>query len=430
MGSGKTGLGPHGRFVGLLALLQGAAHLSAEQQQIYPPPGQRQPAGRAMAVGLTMPSAGANTTGRAVVHPWSAAPMPSVPAPPWLSTEAALPSPPSACQLAIVISFIAHDVPHLVSNFGLWDYFMPCRAAARGETAEVGKVDVVLYSNQALNRSDRAALETAATSMASWGSCFRHLQFVSLNLSGENDHYHRGSNNIKADGPNMAFFSLFSNAEILALRPDYVLWMEHDMVPIRPLWLEDGLLAEINGRCDLGEDRDFWTKGSVHRGLWLDFFSKWNTQQRLFTNGCQLYRYGDPSFEDMLVRIISKWPLKVMQTFDTTFLTYVLNAKPSEKAFVQQVAHKFETTAAIFYYGIKAQYMNNGMLPNALPTIARHAYLYHGPRSILDPMNGLPRWEQDADPTLARAHDKERDTVGEPRKREVLAQLAMLGVAG
>ena len=327
-----------------------------------------------------------------------------------------------SCNLALVIPFIKSEIPNLLTNFKLWDHFVPCNAVFsapysttfsdnNGKDDGQGKVDLIFYSSRDLSISDKNILVNAVTGMSSWRTCFHRYRFISQGLSEANDKYERGTRAIKAIGPNIAFFKLFANEEIHngELKPDYVLWMEHDMFPIRELWLQNGLLAEIEGRCDPGADTHFWVKGSVHRGPWMEYFSTWNNQQRFFTNGCQLYRYGDPDFDAMLARIINRWPLEHLRAFDTAFRSFLDRAAPQDKGYLQQIVHKFEYTSSIFYYGIELQYGGDrGSI--SLPTEAHHAYLYHGPRTVIDEVSGLPRWDNDFDPAYARQLDRIRYT--------------------
>jgi len=326
----------------------------------------------------------------------------------------------TSCKLALVIPFIQSEIPDLLANFKLWDHFVPCSVGLgasnkmnysgnNGEDDGEGRVDLIFYSSNDLGNSDKKILANAVIGLSSWHTCFHRYRFISQGLSEANDKYERGTVKIKATGPNIAFFKLFAGAKILKeeLKPDYILWMEHDMFPIRELWLQNGLLAEIEGRCDPGADTDFWVKGSVHRGPWMESFDKWNNLQRFFTNGCQLYRYGDPDFDDMLARIVTRWPLTRLQAFDTAFRSFLERTLPRDKGYLQQVVHKFEHTPSIFYYGINLQYKNSRKI-GFIPAEAHHAYLYHGPRVVIDAVSGLPRWEYTFDPTYARQLDRIR----------------------
>jgi hypothetical protein len=96
----------------------------------------------------------------------------------------------------------------------------------------------------------------------------------------------------------------------------------------------------------------------------------------------------------MLARIINRWPLEHLRAFDTAFRSFLDRAAPQDKGYLQQIVHKFEYTSSIFYYGIELQYGGDrGTI--SLPTEAHHAYLYHGPRTVIDEVSGLPRWDND-----------------------------------
>jgi hypothetical protein len=176
----------------------------------------------------------------------------------------------SSAHLAVVVPFIASQIPLLMESMRRWQRdAAPCRQACR-------PIDLVLLFHRQLNATARAQLQSVPL------SCFRDVTVLNANLPPENDTYGVGTVSM--------FYGIFHSRR-LAQRYDAVFLMEPDVVAVRPYWLD-----ELQRQADR---RDFWVRGGLQRA---PHFLERGFGPDYSINGNALYRLGSPCFVALLER--------------------------------------------------------------------------------------------------------------------------------
>ncbi len=212
------------------------------------------------------------------------------------SIENSLPEP---CQcdaphrrFALVLPFIEKDVLILRDSIRSWT--RPC--ARRNDL-----LDVIFYFNRDISSSARKQQiynELGAAIEVSIGSCIRKHIFLSANLTAQEDGYPHGAS--------LQWYKLMlMDTATFPGDYEYIFWMEHDVKPLRPHWL-DALTHVIDS------SEDFYMKGSIFRGH--SALKKHLQQGNLLNpwiphiNGNAFYRVGDSYWRSIINRTLQWSP--------------------------------------------------------------------------------------------------------------------------
>lgn len=156
--------------------------------------------------------------------------------------------------------------------------------------------------------------------------CFNDVSMAYAELTDEQDSY--------PAGPSIMWYKLMLERVIDKNAYDYMFWMEKDVIPIRPGWL-DFLYYEALFPLDM------WIKGSIFRGT---FFNEELMKNNSATyqwighiNGNALYRLGDPYFEAHIRRAWKEFdPSQIAMD---VAIWMVLNLSPSRHNFQEYQRH-------------------------------------------------------------------------------------------
>ncbi|PJF20072.1 Glutathione S-transferase omega-like 2 [Paramicrosporidium saccamoebae] len=192
-------------------------------------------------------------------------------------------------KLALVVPFIADELPTIERNFAVWAKHSPCTTNL--------PVDLVFYFNSDYARHPHILPRLRALSVP---SCFRRTQYLMANLPQAEDTYPLG-----------ASLMFFKAMEIPSLVDGYryMYWMEADQQPCRTGWLDALYRTAIN-------HPGFWMIGSIVRD------GQASTTYYSFAdhlNGNALYRLDDPQFHTFLARVqeeFSKNKGRFLSAFD------------------------------------------------------------------------------------------------------------------
>lgn len=175
-------------------------------------------------------------------------------------------------------------------------------------------------------------LEAFAGLPAKVRSCFRRARVHFAVLTGDDDGYWKGTT--------LMFERLLLNK--VGLRwPHYVLYMEPDMLPIRPYWLA-ALDASVREPVP-----SFWMRGSIFKGQPL-LHSSSVVPLSLHINGNAIYNLADRRFREFYlgkVYNISRNDYKSNHAYDLDMYFYL--CYPGNYAKVQTIAHKFQYTELV-----------------------------------------------------------------------------------
>lgn len=158
--------------------------------------------------------------------------------------------------------------------------------------------------------------------------CIRRQRLVFANLTDKEDDY--------PGGINAMFFRLLTGRLQGVETHDYtsVFWMEPDVTPIKPLWL-DNLVREAS------IDLQFWVKGSPYLGDTFDASSRQERDWIGHINGNALYRLNDPDFVRFLRIVLDREPPgHYWKPFDVS-IWKVLQDFPYSWHMYQRIAHRF-----------------------------------------------------------------------------------------
>ena len=143
------------------------------------------------------------------------------------------------------------------------------------------------------------------------------------------------------------FFKPFLNSELRGQfrNSTHMFWMEHDVYPLRPAWL-DALLLEA-------AREEFWISGSVYLGDGLDDVAavpaNWNWVGHI--NGNALYNLRDADFVEFLRLVIQyEPPNHFWKPFDVS-IWRVLHAFPYSWPLYQRFRSKFVYSDFIHHWG-------------------------------------------------------------------------------
>ena len=204
-------------------------------------------------------------------------------------------------RLAIVIPFTMKDWPLLKTRIASWnDVGSACSRQLFGDSKRI-EIDLVFWYNLNLDSNPILSRDLASTVpqyLATMKECFIQIKFLSANLTYEEDTY--------PGGVSMMWYKLFlDDLPEFTGKYDYFFWMEHDVKPLRPLWM-DKLYHEIS-------TAEFFIKGSIFRGTALDT-NIIDPQKRLWAphiNGNALYRLGNQAFNALVKQAKSRFPPEI-----------------------------------------------------------------------------------------------------------------------
>ena len=258
------------------------------------------------------------------------------------------PPPPLACpppapqplltepRIVVVMPFVAEELERLTANLGSWrdgGGAEPCAASAEaagagGAAAEAptsASVDLMLYAAEppthpALRRWSAPPLRRLLPGGSS--RCFGSVFVRHANLSQAEKYYIGGWVNT---GPNHLFYNLFFDPWVHE-RYDVMLWMETDMVPVRPRWL--GRVAE-----EARWPRGYWRKGPAQQPALTHAMV---STHHYHMNSAGLYRLGQPCFVELMRRVAAEHPGAPHDVSTHLFLH-----EPRHFPIWQQHAHRF-----------------------------------------------------------------------------------------
>ena len=250
--------------------------------------------------------------------------------------QATAPEPPLDCpppspsplletpRVLIVMPFVDSEQKRLKANLGSWadgGGVEPC--LDKPTTTTGGVVDVALYS------ADKPGVSSWLPSgspekLLGGGSarCFNRVFVRHANLSKAEQHYIGGWDNT---GPNNLFYRLFHD-DWLHANYDVLLWMETDMVPIKPDWISR-VLEEAR------YPRGFWRKGPAQQPKLQHAMV---STHHYHMNSAGLYRLGQPCFIELMRRVETEHP---KQPHDVS--THLFLHDPRHFHIWQAHAHRF-----------------------------------------------------------------------------------------
>ena len=271
-------------------------------------------------------------------------------------------------QLVVVVPFVAEDVEHLVAGLHGWAALGPACSPRVNRTT--GGVSLRFFHPKTasayratgtplLDQLLKAAPELAANVTR----CFDSIETVFAALTPAQDGYPAGPSN-------MFFMLMLQLAAALLPAFTHMFWMEWDVRPVRPFWL-DRLQAATHGEA-------FWMKGSRYRGRAFDEVVKtasaWSWVGHL--NGNALYRLHDPDFHQLLRLIVEQEPPSHWwKPFDVS-IWKTLHDFPYSWHLYQMHADRFQTTAVMEHLGFTVWEAEVSGLVSASPQL----HLVHGDR--------------------------------------------------
>lgn len=237
----------------------------------------------------------------------------------------------SSPRILIAMPFVAAERKRLVANLGSWRVgggFEPCGSLSPKAQAPLAAVDLMLYHAGSSGEDGASAWYEPPEQLIESGArrCFRKIFVRHANLTSDEQHYIGGWDNT---GPNNLFYGLFLDPWIHAGEHDALLWMEADMVPVRPHWLSR--LAE-----EASAPRGYWRKGPQQQPR---LEHSMISTHHYHMNSAGLYRLGQPCFVELYRRVAAEFP---RQPHDVS--THLFLHDPRHFHIWQQHAHRFHYT--------------------------------------------------------------------------------------
>lgn len=273
---------------------------------------------------------------------------------PGYSTHATSPS------LALVVPFTAQRPELVVQALSLWlEAGSPCSRAERG------RVDLYFLNNRGEDEIEQTSFLQNLSRLPflqQHAHCFGRVGLLHARLSGLRDAY--------PAGPSFMFFDIFTAAHLQNFRASYsyMFWMEWDVTPIKPYWLD-----RLAASCQQGSQ--FWIKGSMLQGTHLDAaaLAQQNWDWLPHINGNALYALNDERFVEFIKIVVDyEPPIHYWKPFDIS-MWRVMHAFPYTWPLYQRYGHFFQYTDVIKHYSF-------ALTPD-LKNAAEHGsntYLVHG----------------------------------------------------
>ena len=232
-------------------------------------------------------------------------------------------------RLAIVIPFTMHDSDKVRKRISSWSEIGPaCKYSFQSNHTKL--IDIIFWFHLDLQANPELVEQLnmlVSSELAFMRHCFANVKFLSAHLRSDEDTY--------PGGVSIMWYKLFlENVSGFTGHYDYMFWMEHDVQPIRPLWI-DKLYLEIS-------TPEFFIKGSVFRGRYLD---KYFNDRRLIPqiphiNGNALFRVGSEEFNHLIRAARLQYPPeKDWNPMDTSLFLTLMNFSSRWSQF-QSYIHK------------------------------------------------------------------------------------------
>lgn len=186
------------------------------------------------------------------------------------------------------------------------------------------RADLMLYAADGPSHPELSWIPWAEPTALLGGAarCFGRVYVRPANLTRAEQYYVGGWDNT---GPNNLFYRLFFDKALHA-QYDAMLWMEADVVPIRPLWL--ARVAE-----EAAAPRGYWRKGPAQQPLLAHAMV---STHHYHMNSAGLYRLGQPCFVALMHRVAHEHP---RQPHDVS--THLFLHEPRHFHIWQAHAHRF-----------------------------------------------------------------------------------------
>jgi hypothetical protein len=282
-------------------------------------------------------------------------------------------------SLTVVIAFPASQVDLVVQNLHSWslERFVPCRR----ETHDASRVALMFYMSRR-DESARAKIRDAMARRDFPRHCFRaDVVWRDAGLSAAQDVY--------GIGTLAMWYGLWSTP--LETQTNYLLWMEPDLRPVRPRWLER-LIDVVSIR-----HTPVWQVGSLPR-------YKENNDWHL--NGNALYRADDPLFTRLVLN--SRDAFTEYLSFDKNLYAHRTN----NYALSQRYGHMFQTTDVIQNRANEPAHVEQFLRLNP------DTYLVHG-RGMVAALQKIvdKASQEEIERERARARARERQQQDQERQR-------------
>ncbi len=223
-------------------------------------------------------------------------------------------------QLVVVVPF-ATDLNRLEDNYKHWQ---------RPLTNPFIKhnIDLVLYYHLELQENTdigRRVINLRDHIRAM--NCFRQIYILSARLGKWEDRY--------PIGPSKMFFKLLLETPLMIDHGySFMFWMEPDVLPIRPGWLDQLY------RAATFTSPNWWMIGSVRRDKFRE--NPEYSYARTHLNGCALYRLDDPEFRSYAEAVSDDFDQRLkryMRSFDVALHMFKEDILPfSERS---RLYHRF-----------------------------------------------------------------------------------------
>ena len=265
--------------------------------------------------------------------------------------------------LAVLIPFVTEDIPRILAGMERWAALGPAC-----DLSQPSNVSLRFYHSQSQQQYEaqhvpyiESLLSQRPAVMRHVVPCFSSIQTVFASLTAAEDGF--------PSGPSWMFFRLFlSYSESLMAGFTHVYWMEWDVTPVRPYWL-DRLQQLTHGE-------EFWMRGARYRGPAFDETvkepSSWSWVGHL--NGNALYKLHDTEFEQFLRLTVEREPPgHYWKPFDVS-MWRVLCDFPYSWHLYQSYADRFQTTAVMHHLGFTITADDTARLVSSEPRL----YFLHG----------------------------------------------------
>ena len=270
----------------------------------------------------------------------------------------------SSNHLVHVIPFISDDISNLLEGMQQW--------AELGPACDPSDPAVSL-SLRFFHSGSKVEYDAAQTPyldelmlmypsvMDNVGACYKDMATVFAELQPEEDGY--------PEGPSNMFFKLMTTLAVpLLSHATHLYWMEWDVKPVRPMWLD------VLYYATMGEP--FWIKGGRYRGRAFDNAvrdpSSWSWIGHI--NGNALYKLHDTEFERFMALTIEREPPShFWKPFDIAIWKTLLDF-PYSWHLYQVYGEKFQTTSIIQHLGFTVRDGEREALVRESPNV----HLIHG----------------------------------------------------
>lgn len=232
----------------------------------------------------------------------------------------------------VVIPFHPRQEKRLINNMSSWSRYIPCDAQGGGR-GDFGKnIGLIFFVSTKVEKNlEQRLLDHFARLPEHVRACFHSVVVRGGDLEGNQNNYLTGSR---------LQFEFMLDGNLGLADPKYVLYMEPDLVPIRPKWLE--MLDEL---CRYPND-PFWIKGSAFRGS-LSAMKTRIIYNLFHINGNAIYNLGNEGLRTFYHTMVRPYirALYTDQSYDTDIFKFLLAT--SNYNYARLHAHQFQFTDAI-----------------------------------------------------------------------------------